>query len=129
MTDPSPAPPLDPPLRRALMRYRVLALVTGVLINILYFIGIPLQIADHPGVVHVVGALHGAAFIFYVLTILDLGYRSRWPIVRILLVMSAGLLPVMTFVAERRVVHNVAAWAAARRSAPPETEPAEPAEA
>jgi integral membrane protein len=107
-----PAPGAVPGrLRGALRRYQVLAVITGVLINILYFVGIPLQIADHPDVVHIVGTLHGAAFIFYVLTILDLGYRSRWPVVRILLVMSAGLLPVMTFVAERRVARHVAEWA------------------
>jgi integral membrane protein len=91
----------------ALVRYRVLAFITGVLINILYFVGIPLQLAGHPGVVHLVGFLHGMAFIGYVLTILDLGYRCRWPVLRILLVMAAGLLPVMTFVAERRVTRGV----------------------
>jgi integral membrane protein len=100
------------PVRGSVVRYRVLAFVTGALINVLYFVGIPLQIAGHPGVVHLVGFLHGMAFIGYVLTILDLGYRSRWPILRILLVMAAGLLPVMTFVAERQVAAHAEEWAA-----------------
>jgi integral membrane protein len=97
----------------SLLRYRVVAYVTGVLINILYFIGIPLQLAGHPGVVHVVGFLHGMAFIVYCVTIADLGFRCRWPVVRIGLVMLAGIAPVLTFVAEHKVVQRIrdGSWA------------------
>jgi integral membrane protein len=99
----------------SLLRYRVIAYITGVLINVLFFVGLPLQVAGHSGVVHVVGTAHGGFFIIYCLTILDLGFRCRWPIIRIGLVMLAGIAPVMTFVAERIVVRRVAdgSWAPA----------------
>lgn len=96
------------PVAGALVRYRVIAYITGVLINILYFVGIPLQVfADSDGVVHVVGTLHGGFFILYVITILDLAYRCRWPFFRMIAVMLAGLVPVMTFVAEHQVAVHV----------------------
>ena len=100
----------------SLGRYRVIAYITGVLINVLFFVGLPLQAAGHSGVVHVVGTAHGGFFIVYCLTILDLGFRCRWPVVRIGLVMLAGIAPVMTFVAERIVVRRVTEgdWAPAR---------------
>jgi len=101
------------PVAGRLTTYRVLAYVTGVLINILFFVGIPLQIAGHPGVVHVVGTAHGGFFILYCLSILLLGFACRWPVVRMGLVMLAGVVPVMTFVAERQVVRHVqdGSWA------------------
>jgi integral membrane protein len=100
-------------LRGSLLRYRVIAYITGVLINVLFFVGLPLQVAGHSGVVHVVGTAHGGFFIVYCVTILDLGFRCRWPIIRIGLVMLAGIAPVMTFVAERIVVRRIAdgSWA------------------
>ena len=109
------------PIAGSLLRYRVIAYVTGVLINLLYFVGIPLQVfADSDGVVHVVGALHGGFFIVYLITILDLAFRCRWPFLRMIGVMLAGLLPVMTFVAEHQVVIHVRDGSWAPPSAPVE---------
>jgi hypothetical protein len=46
-------------VRAAVLRYRVMAYVTGVVLIILCFVGIPLQIAGHPVVANYVGDLHG----------------------------------------------------------------------
>lgn len=108
MTDLPAVAELDRGVTRSLTRYRVIAYITGVLINVLFFVGLPLKyLADKPGVVSVVGTAHGAFFIVYCLTILDLGFRCRWPVTRIGLVMLAGVLPVMTFVAEHAVTMHV----------------------
>ena len=91
----------------ALMRYRVLAWIVGTALAILVFVGIPLQIAGHPGVVHVAGAIHGFLFIVYLLLIIDLARRVRLPLRHTLLTMAAGLVPIMTFVAERWTTKRV----------------------
>jgi len=85
----------------ALTRYRVVAWIVGTALAILVFVGVPLQIAGNDGVVRVAGAIHGFLFIVYLLLILDLARRTRLPFQRVVLTMAAGLVPVMTFVAER----------------------------
>ena len=99
----------------ALQRYRVMAWIVGTALAILVFVGIPLQIAGHPGVVKVTGAIHGFLFIVYLLLILDLARRTRLPIKHIVLTMAAGLVPIMTFVAERWTTGWVRANALATR--------------
>jgi hypothetical protein len=47
------------PVRAAVLRYRVMAYETGVMLIILCFVGIALQIAGHPVVANYVGDLHG----------------------------------------------------------------------
>ena len=90
-----------------MLRYRVVAWVVGTALAILVFVGIPLQIAGHPGVVHVAGAIHGFLFIVYLLLIIDLARRTRLPLRHTLLTMAAGLVPIMTFVAERWTTRRV----------------------
>jgi len=87
----------------ALLRYRVMAFVTGTVLVFNCVISVPLQIAGHPALGHVGWTIHGALFIAYCLTVLDLGIRASWSLIRIVLVGLAGTIPVVTFVAERNV--------------------------
>ncbi len=92
-------------MRGALIRYRVMAWVVGVLLVILVFIGMPLKyLADTPEVVSVVGFAHGMLYLVYLATALDLAVRRRWRLPKVLLVFAAGLVPFLTFWVERRVV-------------------------
>lgn len=94
-----------------------MAYVTGVGLLILCFIGVPLNhLADQPIVVAIVGPLHGVFYILYLLATLDLAVRSRWPLPRIILVMLAGTIPVLSFVAERKTTAYEAARAAKSRT-------------
>src|SRR3954452_9622291 len=77
-----------------------MAWIVGTALAILVFIGIPLQIAGHPGVVKVTGAIHGFLFIVYLLLILDLARRTRLPFKHIVLTRAGGLVVIMTFGAE-----------------------------
>jgi len=86
----------------ALLRYRILAYIVGTALCVLVFVGIPLQIAGTDVVVAVAGATHGFLFIVYLLLIIDLTRRTRLPLVHMLLVMAAGLVPGATFYAEYR---------------------------
>jgi integral membrane protein len=97
------------PVSGALLRYRVMAYVVGVGLIILVFIGIPLQYAANaPGVVHVVGPIHGALYIVYLITAADLARRARFGLLQLAAMVAAGFVPVLAFVVERQVVHRLA---------------------
>lgn len=94
----------------ALTRYRVLAYVVGVGLLVLVLVAMPLKyFADSPGLVAVVGPLHGFVFFVYVLVALDLAVRARFSPVWAVLVLLAGTIPFVSFVAERRVTRDVQA--------------------
>lgn len=103
--------PTEPPGRDgALLRYRVMAWVTGVLLILLVFVGMPLKYgAEREGFYSAVALSHGWLYIVYVAVTLQLGLRQRWGIGRLLLVMLAGTVPFASFVAERKVVAQVRA--------------------
>jgi integral membrane protein len=91
-------------MNAALTRYRVMAYVVGVLLLVLVFVAMPLKyLADQPTLVAIVGPLHGFLYMIYLVTAFDLAVRAKWPFVRTLLVLLAGTVPVMSFVAERKV--------------------------
>ena len=86
-----------------LLRYRVMAYVTAVLLIVLVFVGLPLQAAGHSGVAHVVGTAHGFLFIVYLLVAFELTRKMRIPIVRTFMVLLAGTVPFGAIVAERKL--------------------------
>jgi integral membrane protein len=91
-------------VQAALLRYRVIAYVVGIGLIILVLIGVPLQVwADNESVVKIVGPLHGALYVIYLLLTLDLARRIKMNIVVMLAVMLAGTIPFLSFVAERKV--------------------------
>ena len=103
----------------ALTRYRVVAYVVGVGLLVLVLVGVPLKYAaDQRGVVAVVVPLHGFLYVVYVLLALKLAVRYRWSPVRALLVMLAGTVPFLTFVAEHYVTRWVRAADAHAASTP-----------
>jgi integral membrane protein len=90
-------------MEAALTRFRVMAYVVGVLLLILVFVAVPLRyLADQPLLVGIVGPIHGFLYMVYLVTAFDLAVRARWPFVRTVLVLLAGTVPVMSFVAERK---------------------------
>src|SRR5215475_8961287 len=90
-------------MEAALTRFRVMAYVVGVLLLILVFVAVPLRyLADQPLLVSIVGPIHGFLYMVYLVTAFDLAVRAKWPFVRTVLVLLAGTIPVMSFVAERK---------------------------
>jgi integral membrane protein len=88
----------------ALIRYRVIAYVVGVVLILLVLVGMPLKyIGDQPVVVETVGPAHGFLYMVYLVAAFDLGRRARWPLGRMALVMLAGTIPFVSFYAERAV--------------------------
>ena len=96
-------------MQAALTRYRVIAYVVGVAL-LLLTAGVLVQLVAHDkALVEVVGPVHGFLYIVYVILGFDLGRRARWPLPKIVLVLLAGVVPFLTFVAERRVTGELRA--------------------
>jgi integral membrane protein len=101
-------PPLPRSIEGALLRYRILAYVVGVGLVVLVLIGVPLQTAGHnDSVVKIVGPLHGFLYMVYLVLVLDLARRCRWNPIRMILVMAAGTVPFLSFVAEHYTTRAV----------------------
>jgi integral membrane protein len=101
----------------ALIRYRVMAWIVGVMLLIIVFATIIKYAADSSGLIEVVGPIHGFLYIVYLVTVLDLGMRGRWSGWRIIGVCLAGTVPFFSFFMEHWVTERVKAEMAAAASA------------
>lgn len=87
----------------ALTRFRVIAYTVGVGLLVLVLIGMPLQYAaDNKIVVSIVGPIHGFLYLVYLVASFDLARRAGWSLKRTVLIMLAGTIPFVSFVAERK---------------------------
>jgi integral membrane protein len=90
----------------ALRRYRVMALGVGLLI-------LCLEVLLHYGFDNDALAwwspIHGLLYMAYLVATADLGFKARWSLARMVAVMLAGVVPLFSFVMERRVARDVAA--------------------
>ena len=94
----------------ALVRYRVMAYVVGVMLVLLVFVAMPLKyFAGNPGPVAVIGTAHGLLYGIYLLAAFDLALRARWRASSTLGVLLAGTVPLLSFVAERIVTRRTRA--------------------
>ena len=98
-------PPVPPKVKGALGRYRIAAFVVGYALIVLciaivlrYGFGIDQAVA-------IWGPIHGVLYIGYVLLAFDLAYKDRWSLVGTLGVLLAGVVPGVSFLAER-IVHR-----------------------
>lgn len=107
MTD-SAAPATSTATSGVLTRYRVMAWVTGVVLALSCLVGLsfwPWYVGEGPA--GVLWTAHGWLYVLYVLAAFHLAYRLRWKAVRTVLVLLAGTVPLMSFVAERRVTADL----------------------
>jgi len=117
--DPPTGQPAAPPTRQtatapvptrlggALLRFRVLAYVVGVmLLGLVVAMGFK-YLADQPRGVEIVGPIHGFIYAVYLALALDLAIKARWSVRGTLLVLVAGTIPFLSFVAERTVTRKV----------------------
>lgn len=89
----------------ALGRYRLAAIVVGVGLLILLVAMVLRYGFDQRWAVAVWGPIHGVLYMVYVLLAFDLAYKDRWSLKGTLLVLLAGVVPVLSFYAER-IVHR-----------------------
>lgn len=114
-----PADPADPAARAVavararLTRYRVMAWITGTMLLVLclemllkyVFHAGGLDAAGHPEPVlgTWVAIVHGWIYVLYLVTVAQLWSAMRWTAGRLITMALAGVVPVMSFVLERRV--------------------------
>ena len=127
MTTQDPATPTDAPAdaaapraeaartairkaRGALSRYRVLAIVTGVMLLVLcvellvkYGVGAVVDVDPVMRYVSWIPFAHGWIYVVYLVTVLDLWAKMRWGWGRLATMVFAGVVPVMSFVLEKKV--------------------------
>ncbi len=94
-------------VRGALARYRVMAYIVGVGLLALCAAMVLKYAFDQDRYVAIVGPVHGFLYIVYLVAVVDLGLKVRWSLQRTVLVMLAGVVPLVSFFAERRVTATV----------------------
>jgi integral membrane protein len=111
-------------LKLAVRGYRVMAYLTGVMLVALVFVCMPLRYFGHDaGPAEVVGAIHGVLYIIYIVVAFAMtrlvGMKTASP--GTIIVLLAGILPVVTFIVERWVTRTYIA-PALRRAGPAASE-------
>ena len=101
LTAPAITPDQAPAIRAALLRYRIMAYVVGILLAVLVLVGMPLKyLGDNGAVVTWTGVPHGWLYMVLLVTAYDLGRRVHWPWGRLLVIALAGTVPFLSFWAE-----------------------------
>jgi integral membrane protein len=102
---------------RLFVAYRVLAMIVGVLLAFCALVALPLKYLAPEGSdlqqfgesASIMWVLHGWVFMVYVVVTFLLARRARWTVPFTVLVLAAGLIPLIIFWVERRVVERVRA--------------------
>ncbi|QNK83743.1 DUF3817 domain-containing protein [Nakamurella sp. PAMC28650] len=100
---------MPPKVERALGRYRISAFIVGYALIVLCVAIILKYVFGVDQAVAIWGPIHGVLYIGYVLLAFDLAYKDRWSLAGTLGVLLAGVIPGISFVAERIVHRKVTA--------------------
>ena len=91
-------------MNKALTRFRSTAFAEGVSYLVLLFIAMPLKYGlDWPLAVRVVGSIHGALFVAYVLLALFAALEQKWTSRFCIVVFVASLIPFGTFWLDKKL--------------------------
>ena len=104
-------------MRSLLTAYRVLAIVVGILLVFGTFVALPLRYLTTDGsdlqelgeTLSLVWVFHGWIYLAYLVVAFLLARRSRWTMPFTLLMLVAGLVPILIFWVERQVVQRMRA--------------------
>jgi len=120
-------------VKAALLRYRVMATVVGVLLVVLILIGVPLANFDGTSMWHVfpstpaiwpegsgahqlgeaittyLGIAHGWLYMIFLVTAFLLSRKARWSVPFTVVTLACGTIPLVSFWAERRATRQVRA--------------------
>ena len=97
-------------MKNEILRFRVMALIAGVMSLLLWFVYLPVKyLLDNPDLltnVMWIPMAHGYLYPVYVLTAIQFAAKAKWSLMRMLGLILAGTLPIASIVAERRVVRT-----------------------
>ena len=101
----------------SLVQFRMVALAEGASFLTLLFIAMPLKyLAGLPLAVRIVGSLHGALFVLFIVTLARAASEHDWSLLRALYAFVASLIPFGTFVFDRSLKQEIADLQAAKAS-------------
>jgi integral membrane protein len=98
---------LTPKVAASLLRYRISAFVVGVGLLILCLAIVLKYGFEMNWAVAVWGPIHGVLYIAYVLLTFDLAYKAHWKLRNLLMILLAGVVPVLSFYAEHWVTRKM----------------------
>ena len=79
-------------------------MIEGVSLLVLLFIAMPLKYIWHePGAVKIVGWIHGALFVLFMILAFRVYEQKNWPFKKLILAFVAAFLPFGTFVFDKRL--------------------------
>lgn len=94
-------------MKGVVLRFRVMALAAGVMSLLLWFVELPVvYLLDNPDLeakVKWIPFVHGYVYAIYVLTAIHFTAKARYTVRRMIGVILAGTLPILSFVIERKV--------------------------
>ena len=97
-------------MKSAILRFRVMAIIAGVMSLLLWFVYMPIKYIFEAPDLHSsviwIPMVHGYLYPIYILTAIQFATKARWPIMKMLGLILAGTLPVASLLAERRVVRR-----------------------
>lgn len=105
---------------RTLALYRILAYTTGVIL-LVFTVEIVGKYGFGVEGYEWIALIHGWVYLAYFLVTVSLAYKHAWPLQWSIPVLLAGTIPLMSFIAERKVVAKVQAESRLPVSAPGET--------
>jgi integral membrane protein len=91
----------------ALTRFRVIAWIVGIMLLLLTWATWRDLIDHDQRPVALIGPVHGFLYMVYLVLAFDLARRARWTLGRTVLVLLAGTVPCLSFVAERWATRQV----------------------
>lgn len=102
-------------MRNLFPAYRVLAMIVGVLLLFGTFVALPLRYLTTPGTsaqqlgetLSWVWVVHGWVYIVYLVVAFLLARQHRWRMDFMLMMLAAGLVPILIFWVERQVAQRV----------------------
>ena len=93
----------------ALRQLRLVAFLEGTSFIALLFIAMPLKyLAGLPIAVRIVGSVHGALFLVFLVALYRAGSQRRWPLRRWLIAFVSSVVPFGTFMFDRSLRREIA---------------------
>jgi integral membrane protein len=85
-------------LKTPIGRLRIIGFAEGISLLVLMGIAMPLKyLAGIPGAVRVVGWIHGVLFVVFMISVLIVFFRYKWPFKKLVLAFLAAFFPFGTF--------------------------------
>ncbi len=114
-------------MKTALLRYRVMANVVGVLLIVLVLVGVPLKYLTEQGtglqhtgewITQYLGVAHGWLYMIFLVMAFLLSRKARWSVAFTITTLLCGTIPILSFWAEHRATRRVRAQLEHRDAAP-----------